>query len=141
MRVTRRGVVSFAVALAAASLVGCGGSSGGSVAESSWLGMPPGVELSDDGQPSPPAVWMDETSGRFAVVTGGSGSCPTEVFELAAESANAVIVRTRSTGGPVCTADMAYFTHELVLPTEVTDRPISVTIEHGAWSTTFELAQ
>lgn len=137
MRAAQRAVACIVVALAAVSLVGC---SGGSVAETTWPGMPPGVEFGDDGELTPPAVWIDEDSGRFAVVTGGSGSCPTEVFELAAESSNAVIVRTRSTGGPACTADLVFATHELLLPAEVTDRPVSVTIEHGEWSTTVELA-
>jgi hypothetical protein len=107
---------SFALALAAASILLAGCSAPVSVADDTSSGGPPGFDGSGgllNGEPS--AIWI---SGRrqFAIVTFGSSSCPPVPTAISSSDATHIAITFVKSPNSPCTADLAPTTHQFSLP-------------------------
>lgn len=78
-----------------------------------YRGLPPGVEFAD----SLPAGWAPDVTGRIAIVTYGSGSCPSEPVSFDRDSTAVLSLWVEYTGdAEVCSADMTPTTSIIELP-------------------------
>lgn len=71
--------------------------------------------------------WIEEGK-TFAIVTWGSSSCVPVADSIEAKSEASLLVTFRASPNEVCTADMAPATHTFALPSDVTKRPIELTV-------------
>lgn len=124
---TRIGYVSIGVVVAACLLTGCSGPDP-SVAETTKRGLPEGFVLKTTDFDSF-ATWL-EPDETFAIVTWGSGSCPSIPTALTAEGQNRVAVTFSPSPNDPCTADMAPTTHEFALPDEITAGPVIIDVSY-----------
>ena len=92
---------------------------------------PSSAALSGDGafgsDDSPLVVW-NEGRESFSVTNWGSGSCPDRAESIKVDSAHSLTVTFRRDDHEQCTMDISPFTHEFTLPTEETERPLTVTV-------------
>lgn len=134
--ITRIGVAlvgcAAMVGLTACSSAGPGGESG--TPGSGFLvtvspGAPTGSELPtlNDG---PAVAWIDDGT-QFAVVTMGSSSCPPSARDVVVDAPDRLTIVFEPSPNEVCTADYGPTTHAFTLPTEITQRPITVVVDDG----------
>jgi hypothetical protein len=120
----------------AAVLVGCSVEPG-SVAESERRGgLPaeaitatPGSSSQVPSYPFPEAGWLD-AGAKFAVVLGGSSSCPSFPSSIEVLNPHHLKLGIATRGGPNCTADIAPRTYVIRTPTDV-DISREVTLQYG----------
>jgi hypothetical protein len=79
--------------------------------------------------PSPEAGWLD-AGAKFAVVLGGSSSCPAFPSSLEVLEANHLKLGIDTRGGPNCTTDLVQRTYVIKTPNEV-DVSREVTLQYG----------
>ena len=79
--------------------------------------------------PFPEAGWLD-AGAKFAVVLGGSSSCPAYPSSIEVLDAHHVKLGIDTRGGPNCTADMAPRTYIITTPADV-DVSHEVTLQYG----------
>ncbi len=77
-----------------------------------------------------PAVTWIEVGRTFDLVTYGSSSCPYIVAGVEATSVDQVVLRLTRSGGDVCTADIGPSKQQVVLPGEVSERPVTVLLDY-----------
>ncbi|POH66554.1 hypothetical protein C3B61_08315 [Cryobacterium zongtaii] len=65
--------------------------------------------------PFPTAGWLDG-GDRFAIVLGGSSSCPSYPVSMVVDDSRTLSIEIGQSGGPACTADMKLRTHVLTTP-------------------------
>ncbi|WP_188742735.1 hypothetical protein [Agromyces bauzanensis] len=86
----------------------------------------------------PVVGWVSDT--EFGVITvGSSSSCPAVAGELQVLGADEVQIEFGLSPHDPCTADMAATTHVFVLPPEVTERPVTVTVQYAEYETEYVL--
>jgi RNA polymerase sigma-70 factor (ECF subfamily) len=122
--------------IAVCALAGCT-APGAGVAQKVRPGAPDGlvVEPLSDG---PTATWI-EPAETFAIVTFGSGSCPSVATALAATGSDRIAVTFGPSPNDPCTADIAPTTHEFDLPDEITNRPVILEINYEEWPEAYTL--
>ena len=109
----------------------------GSIAESERLGgLPADAVTASAGSPadnlfypSPEAGWLDG-GAKFAIVLGGSSSCPAYPSSIEAVAPDHLKLGLDTRGGPNCTADLVQRTYVISTPEEV-DVSREVTLEYG----------
>lgn len=79
--------------------------------------------------PFPTAGWLDD-GDRFAIVLGGSSSCPSYPVSMVVDDSRTLTIEIGQSGGPACTADMKLRTHVLTTPAGL-DPTGEVTIRYG----------
>jgi hypothetical protein len=96
----------------------------GSIAASSYDGMLPDDAITtpapeDDEAnllaPFPTAGWLGD-GDRFAIVLGGSSSCPSFPVSMVVDDSRTLSIEIGHSGGPDCTADLKLRTHVLTTP-------------------------
>lgn len=122
-----------------ALLIGCSGPPGppGSIAESERMGgLPADAIATSPGIPfgplpggGPSAGWLDD-GARFAVVLGGSSSCPSFPSSIDVIDKHRLKIGVSTSGGPVCTADLVPRTYVIRTPDGV-DTSGQVTLLFG----------
>ena len=75
---------------------------------------PPEDEEADLLAPFPTAGWLDD-GDRFAIVLGGSSSCPSYPVSMVVDDSRTLSIEIGQSG-PACTADMKLRTHVLTTP-------------------------
>ncbi|WP_248763244.1 hypothetical protein [Pseudarthrobacter sp. SSS035] len=108
-----------------------------SIAESERQGgLPPDAITAKPGSsaqsplyPFPQAGWLD-AGAKFAVVLGGSSSCPAFPSSIEVVDAHHLTLGIDTRGGPNCTADLAPRTYIIRTPNEV-DVSREVTLQYG----------
>ena len=109
----------------------------GSIAESELPGgLPAEAITAESGSstrgplyPFPEAGWLDD-GAKFAVVLGGSSSCPAYPSSIEVLDAHHLKLGIDTRGGPTCTADLAPRTYVIRTPADV-DVSREVTLEYG----------
>lgn len=109
----------------------------GSIAESERPGTLPAEAITatagSSGQrplyPFPEAGWLD-AGAKFAVVLGGSSSCPAYPSPIEVLDAHHLKLGIDTRGGPNCTADMAPRTYIIRTPADV-DVSHEVKLQYG----------
>lgn len=107
---------------------------GGTEGQGSTDGQGDGAEISFD----PTVSWL-EPGRSFTLVTYGSSTCPQEVIGVEGTASDRVTVQLETSGGEVCTADLAPKEQEVTLPQEVSERPVTVLLEFTDTDTRSEL--
>ncbi|ANP74655.1 hypothetical protein [Cryobacterium arcticum] len=127
------------VGVAVLCLVGVSACSA-SIADSEYDGVLPSdaittpTAIPEDGEanlldPYPSAGWLDD-GDRFAIVLGGSSSCPSFPASMVVEDSHTLSIEIGQSGGPMCTADMKLRTHVLTTPSGM-DTTSEITIRYG----------
>ncbi len=101
------------------------------VAQSVKPGVPSGIAIEPFTE-GPVAAW-GESGETFLIVTWGSSSCPAVANSVTADGEDRISMVFKTSGGEVCTADMAPTTHEFELPPAVTGRPVTIEISYEDW--------
>ncbi|MDI6024421.1 hypothetical protein QBL02_12800 [Leucobacter sp. UT-8R-CII-1-4] len=124
---------------AALLLIGCGAESPeapvettppAAVSDSVTQGVPEGWEDRIDNDKLGEQIltgWIDEGK-TFAVVTWGSSTCVPVADSLEARSDTSLLLTFKASPNEVCTADMSPATHTFTLPSEVSKRPVELTV-------------
>ncbi|GAA1815365.1 hypothetical protein GCM10009749_26380 [Agromyces neolithicus] len=142
MRVTVSAMVLAGLLALAGCIPGAPGSDlfgDGSQADRVVKGMPDGWEGPDPDlfNGDPVVGWVSDT--EFGVITVGSGSCPAVAGELQVLGSDEVQVEFGPSPHDPCTADMAATTHVFELPSSVSERPVTVTVQFAEYETEYLL--
>lgn len=125
---------SLMATLAVCLLTGCAAPG---VAQSVKPGVSTGIAI-EPFMEGPVAAW-GESGETFLVVTWGSSSCPAVANSMTTEGHDRISMVFKTSGGQVCTADMAPTTHEFELPPDLTGRPVTIGISYEDWPETHTL--
>jgi hypothetical protein len=90
---------------------------------------PPPPRAGDPTLPFPLAGWL-ESGRKFAIVIGGSSSCPAYPSSLEVVDKHRMTIGIGTRGGPVCTSDWVGRTYVIRTP-EGIDPTDEVTVQYG----------